>query len=204
MATSYNMSPVAISPGGTAFDPIWSAVNSAFPQSGFSGNNLAANQFQQTRVSQAYQKYHPMFQQQNQMNQLAGLLGMAGGMGGGGGQAPGLGDFEAFFNRVKDPLMNSLMPGEDRARQQIKNRLLAEGGAGALSSGQGQAAMGTLEGELGAVREAALAKALQDSLGQFVNMRGQDTSLLASQNQMRYSLLNAILGPAVSSMFQPR
>lgn len=208
MANNYDWGATPIAPGGTYFDPFQNAMQKAFPQTGSATNHAMLNESSNQQIAQGYQQYHPAFQtQQNQMGQLQQLMQMIGGVGGGGGglnKASGLGNFDEFFQKVKDPLMTSLIPGEDRAREQIKNRLLAEGGAGALSSGQGMAAMGNLEGELGSTREGMLSKALQDTLGQFVTMRGQDTSLQAAQQSQRYGLLQAILGPAIGGMFSMR
>lgn len=106
---------------------------------------------------------------------MGGLAGGQGGPGGGFEGARGFAEQQAgLLNQGFDQTANL-------ARTNLQNSLLAQGGESALSSGQGQAAMTNLEGQLAGQRSGNLASMTQSIFPAALQAQGQQQQTMAQQ-----------------------
>lgn len=198
MATNMSYNSTPISWGGGYTDPAWEygkAYATAMNPPQGTGISPQMTQYLGNQAS-AYLQASPIGQRNSMMGSLSGLLGSLKGSGGGGAN---LGSFDDLYKQASGSLLESLRPGQEQAQTALKNRALAEGGAGALSSGQYMNALNQLNTGQQATEQGMLGSLYQQLYSPWAS---GTASMANSANSFQAQLIQSILGPLFQSMFQ--
>lgn len=184
---SYGAQGSAVPWGGSYYDPMVerARVMAFQPMTGASMTGMGAG-WNTARQAEA-DMLKSMMQPQGgiDMNNIMGMMkGMMGGMG-------GMQGFDKIYDQASSKLTESMAPQQQDAKNALRDQMIAQGGEGALSSGQYQSAMGQLDERLAANQSGMLGQLYSSLYGPW---QGAQAQMMTAPFTAMASLLSALSG----------